>query len=427
MTEFSYYFISNTSEYFYSWEPNPKASPLLLNTPCMRGKLLRCQACRASSSFATNEQSGDVTCTKCGRVAEERSLSDKSFTEAQGRQAHAPNTFGSQLATRIGGAAAAEGSACSSLQRTHVAAQRTSREVRQLGVVAEIRRVAVLLGAERLAQAAVALYHKSETAAAASSEVRALRSGNSGLLAAVVLNVACRVHGEPRSIREIRAVIEGDVEVRKVNALTRVMKRSLEGVPWPPLDVLMFIPRFCTLLNVPYQVQRVAAAVAASAESDRFPYNLAAAAIVVAVSDAARRRSNRGSRASALAPLRLEDVVARTRVSHKSLRKLILRIDPATCAATQRAIEEASAPLAEEAATEEEVKVAAKRASSRAFASASLQPLKRSRAAAAAPKQLPFHAGESRPGSPSPTSVLLPRVHVAGVSLSAAEISAVLD
>ena len=110
--------------------------------------------------------------------------------------------------------------------------------------------------------------------------------------------------------------------------LTRVMKRSLEGVPWPPLDVLMFIPRFCTLLNVPYQVQRVAAAVAASAESDRFPYNLAAAAIVVAVSDAARRRSNRGSRASALAPLRLEDVVARTRVSHKSLRKLILRIDP---------------------------------------------------------------------------------------------------
>lgn len=409
----------------------------------------QCAKCRESRFFATNFQSGDVTCTKCGLVAVERSLSDNaSFTEAEGRYER-PSGFGSALATRIGGADDAS-DACSSLRRTHVAMQITSREVRQIKVASEISRVAGALGVARhVRDSAVTYYQRSEA-----SGGEGMRSKNVRLIAAAVLGFTCRVHGVPRTTRELKEIVGDDrTTERDVQRMTRKLKASLPTVPWPALRAVQFVPRFCAALLVPHAVERVAVAIANAAEREggpcegsSHPWNVATGAIAIAVSDAARRGHRRvtarceGGEAEAhddatkLQPLELKVIVERTRVVLSGLKRAIIALEPGKVPAVCAAIEAARAPVVEEeelprfAAAGASAAATAKRARLLRRGGGAAPRAKRARRADSPDRALSGGVGESRPSSPSPTSIIRAFIPaVAQVSLSVAEISAALE
>ena len=430
----------------------------------MRGKV-QCAGCRESRFFVTNFQSGDVTCTKCGLVATERSLSDNaSFTEADGRYVR-PSGFGSALATRIGGADDAS-EACSSLRRTHDTIQITSRERRQMKVASEISRVAGALGVARhVRDSAVTYYQRSEA-----SKGGGLRSKNVRLIAAAVLGFTCRVKDVPRTTRELKEIVGDNCQEIQVQRMTLKLKASLPTVRWPALRASQFVPRFCTALRVPLAVERVAVAIADAAQREggpcdgwTRPWNIATGAIAIAVSDAARRGHRRGTARSEggevcdettkLQPLPLSVIVDRTRVVLSGLKKAIIALEPDQVPAVHAAIEAARAPVVQEevlprfAATGAGAAVRAERPRRRGRRGGNAPAPKRARRAVSAESRMmkemfASYDAVSRPSSPSPTSImqelLIPavacveavpavaRVDVQQVSLSAAEIAAAL-
>lgn len=236
-----------------------------------------------------DHRAGDMICSVCGLVvgdrivdvgSEWRTFSDSNNDPSRVGAAENP-LLENDLSTRIGAAQGTEyhnRSTMSSANRTLSAAFR------------DINEIADRVGLPRtITDEASGLFRRVH-------EQRRLRSRPRLAIVSACIYLACRLQGAPRSFRELSTIsgVQSSMIAKCYKAIIKTVEAPSQALS-THVDSGDFMSRFCSNLDLPVEVQRIATNIAAVAREKsitdgRNPTSIAAAAIYMAsqVSDTKR-------------------------------------------------------------------------------------------------------------------------------------------
>jgi transcription initiation factor TFIIB len=242
--------------------------------------------CRAEKGFREDIKTGDIVCTLCGRVAQEKMIDMGSEWRNFGdggenkSRAEGVDDINDKLTTNIQTSKQAErnNAAMSKLHQQisgneQKALTQASTKIAEFGAQMNLPNT-VLKSAKKI-------YKDFET-----KKKRKIRGSNSDPFIVAVLYIACKENGLSRTFKELaRETDIKEIEVRRMyQALTKHLGNGCgRATPVAPHDLVI---RICSLLNlkqnVIYLAQQIAKNVASRLEG-KSPSSIAAASILMAV------------------------------------------------------------------------------------------------------------------------------------------------
>jgi len=243
--------------------------------------------CRAEKGFREDIKTGDIVCTLCGRVAQEKMIDLGSEWRNFGdggenkSRAETVDDINDKLTTNIQTSKQAErnNAAMSKLHQQisgneQKALTQASTKIGEFGAQMNLPNT-VLKSAKKI-------YKDFET-----KKKRKIRGSNSDPFIVAVLYIACKENGLSRTFKELaRETDIKEIEVRRMyQALTKHLGNGCgsRSIPVAPHDLVI---RICSMLNlkekVIYLAQQIAKNVASRLEG-KSPSSIAAASILMAV------------------------------------------------------------------------------------------------------------------------------------------------
>jgi transcription initiation factor TFIIB len=243
--------------------------------------------CRAEKGFREDIKTGDIVCTLCGRVAQEKMIDLGSEWRNFGdggenkSRAETVDDINDKLTTNIQTSKQAErnNAAMSKLHQQisgneQKALTQASTKIAEFGAQMNLPNT-VLKSAKKI-------YKDFET-----KKKRKIRGSNSDPFIVAVLYIACKENGLSRTFKELaRETDIKEIEVRRMyQALTKHLGNGCgsRSIPVAPHDLVI---RICSMLNlkekVIYLAQQIAKNVASRLEG-KSPSSIAAASILMAV------------------------------------------------------------------------------------------------------------------------------------------------
>lgn len=253
----------------------------------MSRSAISCSNC-PNSNLIEDHHAGDMICSSCGTVVGNRVIDVgtewRTFSDSNNdpsRVGAAENPFlENDLSTTIGRSTGTE-------YHNHNAVSSTNRTL--MGAMRDIHEIADRIGLPKtITDQAMGYFKKVH------SEKR-LRNKPRVAVASACMYLACRVENAARSLKEISTV--SGVQMKDIARCFSTIKKTV-GNQDAHVDSSDFMSRFCSNLNLPIEVQRIATHIATVARErsltdGRNPTSVAAAAIYMASQASDEKRSPR--------------------------------------------------------------------------------------------------------------------------------------
>jgi len=251
-----------------------------------RPGFIQCRACRATKGFIEDTKTGDMICTNCGLVLEEKIMDMgadwRNFSDSDKDRSHAGlvNSVFDSLATQISSGDGSKGknSRLNAAQKS-IAMESSERGI--LEVVSKINEMGNRLNFTedvlKRARHAYKTFHECKQ--------RTVRGSRGDAIVCALLYLACKEEGVPRTFRELaKESGVNEKEMRKMyTTLTKELPKTAKSIAAvAPADL---ISRFCSKLQLSQAIASEAQEIAKKGTPQlegKNPNSIAAASILMA-------------------------------------------------------------------------------------------------------------------------------------------------
>lgn len=246
-----------------------------------------CKRC-GDAEIVEDHREGDLVCGECGLTLQSRMIDDtsewRSFSNSDhagadpNRVGYATNTLletsGTSLSTSIQLVGVGEAITSRLANHQHELAGNKDEKLNRIQY-AKISDLCTSMTLPTTVEESAKLVYKRV------STVRAVKQRGYESVVAACVYIACRQHGLSRTLKEVCA--HTNVNKRDIGRVYKAILKAL-GTSLSVIQAKEYIPRFASLLNLPFQTQRAAIHVAEKATDDRrvagrSPISVAAAAL----------------------------------------------------------------------------------------------------------------------------------------------------